>query len=297
MTETTEAEIRDLIPRRKSDSSKRDYGSVLAIAGSEYYRGAAVLSSAAALRVGAGYVTLACPRSVAVSVAAVLPDAVLLPLRTKHGCLRGMEYPKVAAAARRAGVIVLGCGLSSPSGGTHSLRRFFKRVMGVLSGLSVPVVLDADGLNLLAELQPLALPASLVMTPHEAELARLLKTEVAAVRADREGNAALAAKRFGAVVVLKGHRTVVADPASGAVWENPTGNSALAKAGSGDVLSGMIAGMLAQGLTPADAARVAVYLHGRAGELASAETTEYGLLASELGRYIPRAIAGVISGK
>lgn len=293
MKELDGSSIASLIPARPADGDKRAFGSVLDIAGSAHFRGAALLSAESALRVGAGYVTLACPRTVADAAPARLPDAVLIPLGTKGGCIRGREYRRVGDAARRAQAVVLGCGLSSPSGGTKSLRRFFKRIVLTLSANEVPVILDADGLNLLAELQPLALPPNLVMTPHERELARLLARDPEAVRADHEGSAREAARKFGAVVVLKGHRTVVTDGERTVI--NPTGNTALAKAGSGDVLAGAIGGFLAQGLTPFDAACAGAYLHGLAGEIASRELTEYGVLASDLSRYLPRAIAETLA--
>jgi len=280
--------IASLIPARESDSSKADFGSVLNVAGSVNYRGAAAISSALALAVGAGYVTLACPAFLAQTVSAIVPEAVILPLGTRGGCVRGMAYRKVSIAATRARAVSLGCGLSNAAGGTRSLRRFFTRLMISLSGSHVPVVLDADGLNLLAELQPLALPRALIMTPHERELARLLKVSPEAVHADRAGHAERAAQKYSAVVVLKGKGTVITDGERGFV--NPTGNSALAKAGSGDALTGMIAGFLAQRLSPLDAACVAVYLHGLAGELAAKELTEYGVLASDLRMFVPRAI-------
>lgn len=287
------ASIARLIPARPADGDKRAFGSVLDVAGSAHFRGAALLSAEAALRVGAGYVTLACPRFLADIAPARLPDAVLISLRTKGGCVRGMEYRRVAHAARRASVIALGCGLSSPTGGTRSLRRFFKRLILAISATDATVVLDADGLNLLAELQPLALPARLVMTPHERELARLLGLEAESVRADRARFAVEAARKFGAVVVLKGHRSIITDGER--TFINPTGNTALAKAGTGDVLTGAIAGFLAQGVQALDAARLAVYLHGLAGDLASRELTEYGVLASDLSGYFSRAIAETLS--
>lgn len=146
-----------------------------------------MISSALALAVGAGYVTLACPAFLASAVSARIPEAVILPLGSRGGCIRGRAYSAVARASVRASAVAVGCGLSSASGGTRSLRRFFTRLMVSLSGASVPVVLDADGLNLLAELQPLALPRTLVMTPHEKELARLLEIDIDAVRSDRTG--------------------------------------------------------------------------------------------------------------
>jgi len=285
--------IAALIPARESDSSKADFGGVLNVAGSVNYRGAAIISSALALAVGAGYVTLACPRFVAPSVSSRLPEAVLLPLRTRRGCIRGIAYRKVALAVPRASAVSLGCGLSNAAGGTRSLRRFYRRLMGVLAGANLPVVLDADGLNLLSEIQPLALPRALVMTPHEKELARLLRADSIAIHADREGFAVQAAKKYSAVVVLKGKGTIITDGER--TFVNTTGNSALAKAGSGDALTGMIAGFLAQGLSPLDAACVAVYLHGLAGDIAARELTEYGVLASDLQSFVPRAIGETLS--
>ena len=293
MIELDGVTIAKLIPARPADGDKRAFGSVLDVAGSAHFRGAAILSAEAALRLGAGYVTLACPRLVANMVPARLPDAVLLPLHTRGGCVRGMEYRKALKAAERASAVAIGCGLASPSGGTESLCRFFKRVMPALSARETPVILDADGINLLAKLQPLALPARLVMTPHERELARLLKTTVEAVHEDREGSAVEAARRFRCVVVLKGHRSIITDGERSFV--NPTGSSALAKAGSGDVLTGMIAGLLAGGCSPIDAARAGVYLHGLAGEIAARELTEYGVLASDLSRFIPRALGETLA--
>ncbi len=295
MDEIKRTEVRALLPARPPESSKATFGHVLAIAGSDTFRGAASLCAASVLRIGAGYVTVACPRVVADAVSRSLPDAVLLPLRSRRGCVRGMAYRKVMPAARRATAIAFGCGLSNLTGGTGSVRRFFRRIIGVLSALETPVVLDADGINFLAELQPLALPKNLILTPHERELSRLLRIDVAEVHAEREACALAAAKAFGAVVVLKGHRTLVTDGER--TCENATGNSALAKAGSGDVLAGTIAGLCAQGLAPFDAARAGVFLHGLAGEIASSEKTEYGALSSELPAYLPRAVALALEGK
>lgn len=295
MKELDKKYIARLFPVRAQGANKANFGSVLNIAGSVNYRGAAIVSSALALAVGAGYVTLACPSFLASAVSSRVPEAVILPLGSRGGCIRGRAYAAVARASGRASAVAIGCGLSSVSGGTRSLRRFFTRLMVSLSGASVPVVLDADGLNLLSELQPLALPRSLVMTPHEKELARLLKTDMESIGSDRTGYAEAAAKKYRAVVVLKGHRTVITDGEKTLI--NTTGNSALAKAGSGDALTGMIAGFLAQGAQALDAACLAVYLHGLAGELAAKEKTEYGVLASDLSVFVPRAIGETLARK
>lgn len=291
MRELTAAFLRPIVPARSEDSSKATYGSVLNVAGSVNYRGAAVLSSVSALRVGAGYVTLACPAVVANAVCAAVPDVVIVPLRTRGGCVASGEYRKTSNLFGRATAVSIGCGLSGVSGGTTGVRAFFTRLVCMLAHRDLPVVIDADGLNFLAALAPLALPRRVVLTPHERELSRLLRTDAADIRENRRAFAELAAKRFSAVVVLKGHRTIVTDGER--TFVNTTGNSALSKAGSGDVLTGMTAGLCAQGLSPLDAACLAVFLHGRAGELASADMTEYGVLASDLPSYIPRAIASL----
>jgi hydroxyethylthiazole kinase-like uncharacterized protein yjeF len=294
MTELTADFVKTLLPARLENSSKGSFGSVLVIAGSANYRGAAFLSCAAALRVGTGYVTLAAIPAVVASVSYRLPDAVYVPLKSWRGCIACGEYRRVAPLVRRCTAVAVGPGLSGVAGtmfhkgGTRGVRRFFARLMLILSGMDIPVVLDADGLNFLSELQPLALPRRLVMTPHPKELARLLGTTVEAIQADRAGSAERAARKYGAVVVLKGHRSIVTDGST--TFVNSSGNSALAKAGSGDVLTGVIAGFAAQGLSTLDSARFGVWLHGRAGEIASAEKTDFGVLASDLPDYIPRAI-------
>jgi hydroxyethylthiazole kinase-like uncharacterized protein yjeF len=189
--------------------------------------------------------------------------------------------------------LAIGCGLSGPEGivprsaGTRDLLAFFALVIGAARDADIPTVIDADGLNLLALNPGLPLPPRVVLTPHPKELSRLLGVGVEAIQAGREAFARQAARDFRATVVLKGHRSVIADAAG--CWVNETGNSALAKAGTGDVLTGTVAAFLAQGLAPTDAACLAVYLHGRAGELASAELGEAGVLASDLPLFIPKA--------
>jgi hydroxyethylthiazole kinase-like uncharacterized protein yjeF len=160
----------------------------------------------------------------------------------------------------------------------------------------VPVILDADGLNLLSRALHAApairLPGKLVLTPHPGEMARLCDLTVSAVQENRVSVAMDAAKRFGAVVVLKGRETVVTDGTE--VLVNTTGTSALAKAGTGDVLAGMIAGFCAQGLSPLDGAALAVYVHGLAGEQAADKKTDYGVLANDVLEYIPDAIHALL---
>lgn len=290
--ELTADYVRSLLPGRPDDSNKATFGSVLNVAGSVNYRGAACLSSLSALKVGAGYVTLACPDVIAGGISSYSPDIVIIPLKTRDGCIDKNGYREIVRILPKYSVLSVGCGLSSVSGGRDRVRAFFSGLISSVSALNIPVMIDADGLNLLAELPSAVLPKNTVLTPHPKELSRLLNVEVGEIQSDRILYAQQAARRFGSVVVLKGHRTIITDGTD--TWINVTGNSALAKAGTGDVLTGMISGFCAQGLSPRDSACLGAYLHGMAGDLAGAELTEYGVLASDLLSYIPAAIKTLV---
>lgn len=288
MKELTRDYVKGLLPERMEDSNKATFGSVLNVSGSVNYRGAACLSSLSALKVGAGYVTLACLEIVASCVTSFSPDIVIIPLLSSDGCIAEEEHKKIASVIDKYSVLSIGCGLSSIFGDRKSIRSFFFNVIASVSPLEMPVIIDADGLNLLAELPQVALPRYSVLTPHPKELSRLLKVSTDDIQSDRIGYAEKAARKYSAVIVLKGHRTIVTDGDS--TFVNMTGNSALAKAGSGDILTGMVSGFCAQGLSALDAACLAVYLHGKTGDLARDECSAYSVLASDLLRFIPCAI-------
>jgi hydroxyethylthiazole kinase-like uncharacterized protein yjeF len=277
------------LPLRPSDSNKFTFGNVLNIAGSVNYRGAAYLSSVSALRVGAGYVTLAAIPPVVESVASQLPDAVYLPL-PQNGPTMSRETVEVIAERLLPGTVCsLGCGISAIGNYPENLSAIVISLIELFLRKEVPFVLDADGLNMLAKSGKIMdLKNSAVMTPHPKELSRLLDTTVEDIQKNRIDSAREASKKFGAVVLLKGHRTVIAKGDEFRI--NETGCSALAKAGSGDCLTGIIAGLLAQGMEPFDAAVLGAKIHGLAGEIAATELSEYGVLASDLPRYIARAI-------
>ncbi len=277
------------LPLRPSDSNKFTFGNVLNIAGSVNYRGAAYLSSVSALRVGAGYVTLAAIPPVVESVASQLPDAVYLPL-PQNGPTMSRETVEVIAERLLSGTVCsLGCGISAIGNYPENLPVLVMSLIELFLRKEVPFVLDADGLNMLAKSGKIMdLKNSAVMTPHPKELSRLLNTTVEDIQKNRIDSAREASKKFGAVVLLKGHRTVIAKGDEFRI--NETGCSALAKAGSGDCLTGIIAGLLAQGMEPFDAAVLGAKIHGLAGEIAATELSEYGVLASDLPRYIARAI-------
>ena len=257
-------EIRRLFPKRAADSHKGTYGTVLTVCGKEGMAGACILSAKAAFRCGAGLVACAVPRCIYPVVAVAVPEAVF-------------SVDNDEAYLKKASAVLVGCGL----GNDEEARR---RVAAVLSRCCVPVVVDADGINalsqhILTEKETEALP--MILTPHPAELARLLACSVAHVQGDRDNAAVEAARRYHAVVVLKGHQTVIADE-NGVFYRNQTGNPGLATAGSGDVLAGMIVSLLAQGLSLRDAARCGVYFHGLAGDRAAHKLSQHALMASDL---------------
>ncbi len=264
------------LPVREQNSHKGTFGKVLNIAGSENYTGAAYLSSLAALRVGCGYVTLASSPKVISAVSAITPDIVYLPLSGLKVNLGNYK------------VVSIGCGLSVDK----FMADLFKSVINELSKLDIPVVIDASGLTLLSEVKDIRFPDKLVITPHPAEAARLLKVETDEIVSKPDFYVKRLTETYNCVAVLKGHRTRVSS-LDGEVYINNTGNSALAKAGSGDVLCGMITGFISQGMDIFDAAKLAVFLHGKTGEFAAQDLSEYSVLASDLINYIPKAICSI----
>jgi len=283
-----------LLPPRKKDSNKKTFGSVLTVAGSPSFRGAAYFSSVAALLSGAGYVTLAGPKEVLPAV--VASGVVTVRLKSFRGTVSSKAWRKVDALLDGYDVLSFGCGLSRISGLPQRLDRFFEQVMLSLQRFTNPVILDADGLNLLARARvsntALGLPRQLILTPHPGEMARLTQKTVEEVQQNRIDTAVDLANDLSAVVVLKGSETIVTDGYS--IFVNTTGSSALAKAGTGDVLTGMIAGFCAQGASPLDAAVLAVYLHGLAGDQAAAKKTPYSVLAEDVLSGIPDAIHALL---
>lgn len=265
------------LPNRPENSNKGTFGKVLNIAGSWNYQGAAYLSSVSALRVGAGLVTLSADKDVIDSVSALTPDVVYI------------SRPETLENLEKFSVISIGCGLSIDD----RTREFFVRVLEKLKDFVNPVIIDASGLQLLAECEDIKLPSNLILTPHPGEASRLLNVPIVEVLDNSEKCAKLLAKKYNAVALVKGQNTKIAT-SDECFYVNKTGSSALAKAGSGDVLTGMIAGFVAQGVQPFEATCLAAYLHGLAGELAGTELTKYCVLASDLLKYIPSAMKTLI---
>ena len=269
------------LPPRPVEGHKGTFGRVLVVGGNDGMIGAPVLAGTAALRMGAGLVQIAVPRSILAACLTITPELIGLGLGKAAGKDALLE------AGEKADSIVIGPGLGRTPEAEGRLVRLVR--------LDKPMVVDADGLNLLAGMKkwPTWFKARAVLTPHPGEMARLGKligrSEVPTDEDGRIGIASSAAEAFGKVVVLKGERTVVADGQR--AYVNSTGNSSLAKAGTGDVLSGLLGTLLGQGVDRFDAACLAVYLHGRAGELAGEKVGMRCALARDVVDAIPRAVA------
>jgi NAD(P)H-hydrate epimerase len=285
---------RSALPERPLVSNKGTFGRVLVVAGSLSYTGAATLTCLGALRAGAGLVTLATLPEVRAAVAAQLPEVTFLVLPEDGGEPAPNAADIVARALAGYDVLVVGPGLSQSSGAQALVR-------GLVTSEAVaetPVVIDADGLNALARQYDWheSLTCKAVLTPHPGELARLTRSSVREVQAQRLETTRDCAAKWQQTLLLKGAQTVVAS-ATGRVLLSPFANAALATAGTGDVLAGAIAGLLAQDLEPFLAAGLGVYLHGAAGELYADDYGSSGLLASELGAGIARAAAVLRRGE
>jgi len=278
-------DIEAQMPWRPAAGHKGTFGTALFAAGSRGFTGAARLASLAALRVGCGISRLCVPISLLNSVEAGLTEVVKTGVYdTPEGTLSATAFPQIAELLKTAQVLAIGPGIGTlPE--TQELQ------LKLLKQARVPLVIDADGVNNLAGQNRLlkSLKVPVVLTPHPGELSRLLRVSPAEINADRIEVCRRAAREFGAFLVLKGAPTVVGSP-DGRVFVNPTGNSGLGSGGTGDVLTGMIAGLIAQGVPPFEAAQAAVYLHGLAADLAADDKTEYGLIAGDLLDYLPDAI-------
>jgi NAD(P)H-hydrate epimerase len=282
----TAADFVPLLPRRR-DANKGSYGHVLIIGGSLGKAGAAAMAGFAALRAGAGLSTVATARSVLSTVAGFHPELMTEPLdETEAGTIsrKALDSPSIAALATGKGVLAIGPGISRHEETAEFVRALVKRFETLM-------VLDADALNAF-EGRAKDLNGhgrTLVITPHPGEMSRLTGVTIADIQANRLDVARKFARDHELIVVLKGHRTLIASP-DGQVWVNPSGNPGMATGGTGDVLTGMVAGLIAQhpqrGL---EATALAVYLHGLAGDLASNEVSENAMVATDLLRQLPAA--------
>lgn len=289
---TEPGDFKDLFGPEPREIHKGTRGHLLILAGSTGKSGAAVLAAMGALRAGAGLVTVGVPASLNPILEEKLTEAMTLPLPdTADGTLSlGAEEP-IRIALRSKTALAIGPGLSTHPETVELVRR-------VVASARIPTLVDADGLNALAG-APDAVssgPERILLTPHPGEMSRLASLPTAAIQADRVGAVSSFVERYGCFLVLKGAGTLIAEP-GGEVWLNPTGNPALASGGTGDVLSGLISGLLARGCPVGKAAVAGVYLHGLAADLLSEEMGESGILAAELPGVVPRLIRALNTGE
>ena len=284
----TDEIVRELLPLRKANAHKGDAGRVVICAGSPGYTGAAALASDAAVKAGAGLVSLYTPLSSRDVLAIKLTEVMVHGLLERMpGILGGGAASDVASSAEAADVLAIGPGLGTSESTQEAVRT-------ILQKITTPVVIDADALTALAGHTEIlaAMQAQKVLTPHPGEMARLTGLEIAEIEADRINIAKKYAEQWQAIVVLKGAPTVIGCP-NGTVYVNSTGNSSLATGGSGDVLTGIIAGLAAQEISLQEAAICGVYLHGMAAELTG---IDIGLAAGELAALLPQAREQVLYG-
>lgn len=290
--EITVGEVKAKIPERSRDAHKGDFGHILVAGGSAGFGGAPALSALAALRSGSGLVTAALPTSLVNGpIAALVPEAMVHPIEEDSGHMVGNAFLTWLFGRKRFDAIAIGPGLGQ-SPDTAAI------VAALLKMHDVPLVLDADALNLIAAtaeglrgVREASEGGVRVLTPHHAEAARLLRSTTAEVAADRCGAVRRLADESGAIAVLKGRETLITTPDSGIIAVCRAGNPGMATGGSGDVLTGVIASLIGQGLGAADAARVGVWLHATAGDVAAARYGERAMIARDIIDALPEAAA------
>ncbi len=283
-----EKEIRKIWRPRPRRTHKGDFGKIFILAGSIGYTGAAALTSFSALRAGAGLVTLGCPDKVYPVLARRHPEVMVRPFpSTPQGTFSEKGYSEILKFLETQDVAGFGPGLGRHPGTQRLVRK-------LLVNTSIPWVVDEDGIN--AFLKPAAVlkrcKSAMILTPHPGEFVRVFKTKMPKTGAERKKYARQAAAQYKKIIVLKGYRTVIASP-EGKMAVNPTGNPGMATGGTGDVLTGIIAALLGQGIRAFDAARFGVYLHGLAGDLAAKKLGEVSLVAGDIICFLPEAIQKV----
>ena len=274
------------LSRRKLNVHKNTFGHVLILAGSRNMIGAAALSALSAMRAGAGLVTIGIPESLNTIVQKKISSVIMtLPLReTREQTLSLWAYGQIKKKLSSFNVIALGPGLS-----THQNTQ--QLILKIIRTIPKPLVIDADALNAISKsIEVLKKNKGVkILTPHPGEMARLTRLKKNYIEKNRRAVARKFARQNNCTLVLKGYETVVASP-KGEIYVNKTGNPGMATAGSGDVLTGMIAAFLAQGLSDFQAAKFAAYLHGKAGDLAARKKTKLSMIATDIVDKIPEAI-------
>lgn len=292
---TTAAQAAQWTPPRPPSSHKGSYGRVLVVAGSTGMTGAAALASEAALRAGAGLVTLATPKHLNPILEGLLPEVMTLPLpETDAGSLSVSATSTILEfAVKTKSILAIGPGLSQHPETVSFVHQLIRENRE--QELDLRMVIDADGLNALAQVRETLslLNSETMLTPHPGEMARLTSTSVPVLEKDRISTAQQFASKYGVTLVFKGAPTVTSTP-NGNLWVNSTGNPGMATGGMGDVLTGIIAGLMAQGIPSENAAALGVYLHGLAGDIVAERLGRHGLIASDVLKAVPEAIFSLI---
>ena len=272
-------DVMDLLPDRDPWGHKGSFGRVLLLCGSRGFTGAAYLAAMGALRTGVGLIFLGVPESIYAIEAVKLNEPVVFPLPDQDGKLSKHAIPEILGRLPSMDAVLIGCGLGQSED-------TLEVVKSVLEKAACPVVVDADGINLLAAHKDIlrGREAPTILTPHDGEAARL----AGAVGQDRIAYAKALAADLGCILLLKGHRTVITDGQT--VYVNNTGNPGMAVGGSGDVLAGMIVSLMGQGFAPMDAAACGAWLHGAAGDLCAKELGQYAMLPTDMLEALPRLL-------
>lgn len=277
MKELDHKAVLSILPDRQILAHKGNFGRILLLCGSRGYTGAAYLAAMGALRTGAGLTYLGVPESIYAIEAVKLNEPIVFPLPDDDGKLAVSAAEEIKGLLPKMDAVLIGPGLGQSKGTLAALKVVLRDFQGA-------VVVDADGINLLAQHKYLlrGRTAPTVLTPHEGEFARI----AGGVATDRQTAAEQLALELGAVVVLKGHGTIITDGT--VTYRNPTGNPGMAVGGSGDVLAGMIVSLLGQGIDPVEAAAAAVWLHGAAGDVCAEKLGQYAMLPTDILEELPR---------
>lgn len=279
MKELNHEKVLAILPDRDDFAHKGDFGKILLLCGSRGYTGAAALAAMGALRSGAGLVFLGVPESIYAIEAVKLTESIVFPLPDENGMLSGAAVPQILERLPRMDAVLIGPGLGQSAGTLAAVK-------AVLEGFDGPVVVDADGINILAAHKDIlrGRAVSTILTPHDGEFARL----GGVVGNDRAAAAENMARQLGCIMLLKGHETVITDGVE--TYINHTGNPGMAVGGSGDVLAGILVSLLGQGIAPLDAAACGAWLHGAAGDLCAARMGQYGMLPGDMVSALPRLL-------
>ena len=271
-------QVLKLLPDRDITAHKGDFGKILLICGSKGYTGAAALAAVGALRCGAGLVYLGVPESIYAIEAVKVTEPIVFALPDEIGMLSAKAIAGIRATMKNMDAVLVGPGLGQAEGCSDAVRAILEEFHG-------PVVIDADGINLLREHKDIlrGRTGPTILTPHEGEFTRL-----AGPITDRVDSAAAFAREYGVIVLLKGYNSVITD--GSVCYINPTGNPGMAVGGSGDVLAGMITALLGQGISPLEAAACGAWLHGAAGDICADEIGQYGMLPSDMLTVLPRLL-------